>query len=94
MVFIYLKLPSFLCVLLTQRVCTYFEGFSVDGLPTVPCPGRVSALYDEFLHSAVEDGPVVVSLQTQLDEVTARLGGLLRPQLYVDVTDARVDTHL
>ena len=54
----------------------------------------VSALDEEVLDDAVEEGAVVVALEAELHEVARRLGGLLGPQLDVERASRRLHHHL
>ena len=61
---------------------------------TAPGAGGVTALDEEGLDDAVEDGAIVVALEAELYEVAGRLRGLLGPQLDVQWAHRRPDHHL
>ena len=55
------------------------------------CASWIAALEDEAWNQAVEDGVVIVSVQTELEEVTRCEGRLLREEGEGDVARGGVD---
>jgi hypothetical protein len=62
----------------------------VAALSALPRARGVAALQDEALDQAVEDGVVVVAIETQLQEVARRDGRLLGEELDLEIARGRV----
>lgn len=58
------------------------------------CPCRITTLYYEAGNQTVEDRAVVVSVETQLEEVARCDGCLFREDLELDVTGCGVQNDL
>lgn len=64
------------------------------GLVTGAGAGGITALDEERLDDAMEDGAVVVALEAELDEVADGFGSFFGPKLDVDRPHRRLEHHL